>query len=232
MLACATLAASSAMGYERLDVQLDGLTRDGRLPLSSAFCLPPGSTALPTDRSPRIRWSAGPAGTASYVLMMVDPDVPKDLSLINKPGIVITADTPRMDIYHWILVDIPASIHALDAGAEGDGFVPGGKPIGQTPIGLRGTNDYWPLFNRPGAAPDRKGPYGGYDGPCPPMNDQKVHDYRFVVYALDLAKLPLQGQFFAPDVLRAMQGHVLATRSASAAASAGAAPQKTSPPIS
>ncbi len=56
-----------------------------------------------------------------------------------------------------------------------------------------------------------RGPYGGYDGPCPPSNDLLVHTYRFEVFALDVAKLPVGGQFFAPAVLRAIRGHVLAS---------------------
>jgi phosphatidylethanolamine-binding protein (PEBP) family uncharacterized protein len=101
-------------------------------------------------------------------------------------------------------------------------FVPAGpgdqcKPIGATALGVRGTNDYWPLFNKnPNMPPAMKGPYGGFDGPCPPANDALVHTYRFQVYALDVPSLGLSGQFFAPAVFAAMQGHVLATGEAAA----------------
>jgi Raf kinase inhibitor-like YbhB/YbcL family protein len=192
------------------------LTPEGNLPLSTAFCLPPGM-GKPGDESPGIRWSAGPAGTKSYVIISTDPDVVQNLSLMNKPGVTIPADAPRMDIYHWVLIDIPAIQHHIPPGGDGAHFVPGGKPIGQAAYGVRGTNDYWPYFNkRPGAPAAMKGPYGGFDGPCPPKNDLLVHDYKFQVFALDVAKLPLSGQFFAPAVFKAMEGHVLARGEANA----------------
>jgi Raf kinase inhibitor-like YbhB/YbcL family protein len=206
-----------AKAADSLNVTIEGLLPSGYLPISSAFCLPKGATAKPEDKSPGLSWSAGPAGTQSYVVMMVDPDVVKNLSLMNKPGVTIAVDAPRMDIYHWELINIPASVTHLDPGEDGDGFKPGGKPIGAGTVGVRGTNDYWPYFNkRPGAPASMKGPYGGYDGPCPPKNDLLVHEYKFEVYALDTATLPLTGQFFAPAVLKAMEGHILAQGEASA----------------
>ena len=32
------------------------------------------------------------------------------------------------------------------------------------------------------------GDYYGYDGPCPPWNDELVHRYVFTLYALDVAQ--------------------------------------------
>ncbi|SVE20694.1 uncharacterized protein METZ01_LOCUS473548 [marine metagenome] len=60
--------------------------------------------------------------------------------------------------------------------------------------------------------PDMAGDYGGYDGPCPPWNDELLHHYEFQVYALDVESLGLDdnGDFRGPDVMAAMQGHILA----------------------
>jgi Raf kinase inhibitor-like YbhB/YbcL family protein len=219
--ACAVLAAffsaAPAGADDALTVTLEGLLPNGNLPLSTAFCVPKNSGLVAQDRSPGIRWSNGPRGTKSYALIMVDPDVTADLSLMNKPGVTITVDMPRQNIYHWILVDIPPNVQSLDPGVEGDGPTPGGKPIGPGKVGIRGTNDYWPLFNKnPNMPPEMKGPYGGFDGPCPPSNDEKVHDYKFQIFALDVASLNLSGQFFTPAVLQAMQGHILARGQADA----------------
>ncbi len=213
----AALGAPAGADPASLTVTLEGLTPAGRLPISTAFCMPKGSNDKPLDRSPGLRWSAGPAGTKSYVVISVDPDVTADLSLMNKPGVTIPAGAPRQKIYHWELVDIRPWVRRLAPGADGDGFVPGGKEIGPTILGVRGTNDYWPLFNKnPKMPPAMKGPYGGFDGPCPPANDDLVHTYHFTVYALDVPTLGLTGQFFAPAVFAAMQGHVLATGDAAA----------------
>jgi phosphatidylethanolamine-binding protein (PEBP) family uncharacterized protein len=214
--AALSLAAPAALAGS-LTVKLSGLTPAGHLPVSAAFCLHPGVPNKTGDKNPGIRWSAGPAGTKSYVIIMTDPDVVKNLSLMNKPGVTIPVDAPRMDIYHWELIDIPATVHHIAAGADG-GYVKGGKPIGPGPVGVRGTNDYWPFFNkRPGAPVALHGPYGGYDGPCEPVNDAlALHNYKFQVFALDVPSLGLTGQFFAPAVFAAMQGHVLASGEADA----------------
>jgi hypothetical protein len=221
LIACATLGLLLSHGAvsaaPTLDVKIDGLLPSGNLPISTAFCMPKGSGLVAQDRSPGLRWSAGPAGTKSYAIIMVDPDVTADLSLMNKPGVTIAVDAPRMNIYHWELVDIPPSVTHLDPGVEGDGPTPGGKPIGPGKVGIRGTNDYWPLFNKnPNMPPELKGPYGGFDGPCPPANDEKIHTYKFDVYALDVPTLGLSGQFFTPAVLKAMDGHILAQGEAAA----------------
>jgi Raf kinase inhibitor-like YbhB/YbcL family protein len=209
--------ATPARAAATLDVKLAGLLPSGYLPISTAFCMPKGSPLVAQDRSPGISWSAGPPGTKSYAIIMVDPDVTADLSLMNKPGVTIAADSPRQNIYHWELIDIPATVTRLEPGVEGDGPTPGGKPIGPGKVGIRGTNDYWPLFNKsPNMPPAMKGPYGGFDGPCPPANDERVHNYKFQVFALDVDTLHLSGQFFAPSVLKAMDGHILAQGEADA----------------
>jgi Raf kinase inhibitor-like YbhB/YbcL family protein len=211
-LAACVAMASPALAAPALTVQLQGLTPAGNLPVSSAFCMPKGSPAKAQDESPGLTWSPGPPGTKSYVLIAVDKDVVKNLSLMNKPGVTIPVNAPRMNIYHWELIDIPPTVTFLAPGEDGDHFVPGGKPIGPGAVGIRGTNDYWPYFNkRPGAPAAMHGPYGGYDGPCPPSNDLLVHTYVFKVFALNVTSLKLTGQFFAPAVLKAMQTHILAT---------------------
>jgi phosphatidylethanolamine-binding protein (PEBP) family uncharacterized protein len=54
------------------------------------------------------------------------------------------------------------------------------------------------------------GTYRGYDGPCPPWNDMLVHRYRFTLYALSCERVPVEGDFTAPQVLEAIRRHVLA----------------------
>ena len=53
------------------------------------------------------------------------------------------------------------------------------------------------------------GTYGGYDGPFPPFNDERLHHYHFQVYALDVPSLGLEGEFTLDDVREAIEGHVL-----------------------
>jgi Raf kinase inhibitor-like YbhB/YbcL family protein len=211
-------AASPAMSASsRLQVQLGGLLADGRLPVSAAYCPPAKMDPALYNISPSVSWSRGPRGTRSYALIMTDLDVPKDLSLINKPGVTIAADAPRVAFIHWVLVDIPPSITRLRKGEESSGFVLKGNRIGPTDHGVRGANVYTHFY--PGDS-ELAGPRGGYDGPCPPHNDALPHRYVVHVYALDVATLGLSGLFFGEDAERTMQGHVLASGEATASYSA------------
>ncbi|MEW5422711.1 YbhB/YbcL family Raf kinase inhibitor-like protein [Amorphus sp. 3PC139-8] len=205
------LLANAGALADGLDVTIEGLTQASRFPDSAAFCPPP--EAQEANVSPAVHWSEGPDGTRSYAVLMTDPDVPKDMSLINKPGTVIAEHAPRITIHHWVLVDVPAETTALARGAESEGVVAGGKPIGATDHGVRGANVFTSFL---AGNPDMAGTYGGYDGPCPPMNDERVHDYQVEIFALDVPSLGLSGPFTGADAEAAMKGHVLASGSAHA----------------
>ena len=54
------------------------------------------------------------------------------------------------------------------------------------------------MFNMVFAANDAmKGKYFGYNGPCPPWNDDTVHHYHFFVYALSVKSLGLPADLTA-----------------------------------
>jgi Raf kinase inhibitor-like YbhB/YbcL family protein len=198
--------ALPAAGTSVLTATLSGIKPGGVIPGTFAYCVPAkeGHIAFGPNRSPAITWSKGPAGTASYAVIMIDPDAPTVFDTANKEGQTIPADLARTDFYHWVLVDIPSNVAGLPAGAESAGHA--AKPIGPTDHGLRGANSVGDFGGRA-----TKGPTGGYDGPCPPWNDAIPHHYRFSVYALNVRSLGLSGAFTVPDALRAMKGRVLAT---------------------
>lgn len=205
ILAVTMLASTAHADNSHLTVKIGDLDPLGRLPDRVTFCSP--TTGEAGDISPEITWSPGPTGTRSYVLLMVDPDVPQDFSQINKPNTTIPADAPRVSVYHWVLIDIPNTTTILPSGVESDRRVPHGKPIGATGHGLRGANVYTTFL-----AKDKTmaGTYGGYDGPCPPTNDERVHRYIVHVFALDIPTLGLSGAFDGAAVENTVSGHVLA----------------------
>lgn len=184
--------------------------RDGEpIPARYAFGkhAPDTNFALSDNRSPHLAWSDLPAGTKSLALICHDPDVPSRPDAVNKPGMTVPADLPRVDFYHWVLVDLKPDSGPLAEGAFSGGITARGKGGPEGPLGTRtGLNDYTGWFQ---GDPDMEGQYFGYDGPAPPWNDEIIHHYHFTLYALDVARLPVEGTFTGADVLAAMKGHVL-----------------------
>ncbi|MEY3200625.1 MAG: hypothetical protein RIR70_175 [Pseudomonadota bacterium] len=182
-----------------------------RIPGEYAFCIPHDRdhVCLGANRNPQLSWSDLPEGTRSLVLICHDPDVPTRADDVNKPGRVVPAGLPRQDFFHWVLIDLPPSPNHIESGEFGNEVTPGGKIGPEAARGARhGVNDYTAWFANDDIM---KGDYHGYDGPCPPWNDEIPHHYIFTLYALDIPSLPLTGRFRGPDVLRAIEGHVLAS---------------------
>lgn len=161
---------------------------------------------LSSNRNPDLSWFNAPSQTQSFALICHDPDVPSQGDQVNQEGQIIPAELPRVDFYHWVLINIPASETQLPAGTHSSSITAKGKSVTQTPIGLAGINDYTAWFK---GDPDMSGDYYGYDGPCPPWNDSIKHHYVFTIYALDVKELRLTGPFSGKDALQAMSPHIL-----------------------
>lgn len=187
---------------------------DGQpIPTEYAFCAPDPEqhVTFGANKNPSLSWSDLPTGTRSLVLICHDPDVPTKPDDVNQEGRVVPADLPRMDFYHWLLVDLPPEPTEISAGEFAAGVVTRGKPGPSASRGTRqGINNYTDWF---AGDPEMKGNYFGYDGPCPPWNDSIVHHYVFTLYALDVERCPIESEFTGPDVLKAIDGHVLAQAS-------------------
>lgn len=157
--------------------------------------------------SPHLRWSGEPEGTRSFAISVVDPDVPADRTRMGVEGLSLGDDEPRVEFAHWLVADIPPDVHELGEGAGGDGFVAHGKPSAPPVAGaVSGQNGYRGLFE---GNPDLEGTYGGWDGPFPPWNDERVHQYETCVYALDVDTLGLEPGFTLGEFLAAIDDHVL-----------------------
>jgi phosphatidylethanolamine-binding protein (PEBP) family uncharacterized protein len=137
----------------------------------------------------------------------VDSEVPTRGDDVNQEGRTVPASLPRTNFYHWVMVDVPPTVNAIAAGSCSDGVTPRGKRQPPGPTGSRqGLNDFTGWF---ASDKDMSGQYFGYDGPCPPWNDELLHHYHFILCATDLARCPVEGAFTGPQVEAAIKGHVL-----------------------
>ena len=157
--------------------------------------------------SPPLAWSDLPEGTRSLVLICHDFDVPSRGDDVNQADREVPADLPRVDFFHWVLIDLPPTVSGFAEGQWSRGFTARGKP-GPVAGGAarHGLNDYTGWF---AGDADKAGNYFGYDGPFPPFNDSLVHHYVFTLYALSLPRLPVDGAFTGAQVREALAGHVL-----------------------
>lgn len=179
------------------------------IPGRFAFGIPDASEhmKLGDNLSPQLAWSDVPPEAQSLVLLCIDVDVPSVADDVNREGVTIPADLPRVDFGHWGLVDLPAADGGLEEGQCSSGVTVGGKAEPAGPPGTRqALNDYTGFM----AGSEMAGKYFGYDGPCPPWNDERLHHYHFVLYALDIERCEVDGQFTVADIRNAIEGHVLA----------------------
>lgn len=166
-----------------------------------------GKVEFADNVNPHLAWSELPAATRSLVLICHDFDVPSKGDDVNQPDREVPSDLPRVDFFHWLLVDLPPGLSQIAEGEFSRGFVARGKPGPASLHGTRqGLNDYTGWF---AGNAEMAGPYFGYDGPFPPFNDSLVHHYVFTLYALDVARAPVEGEFKGPDLRAAIGGHVL-----------------------
>jgi Raf kinase inhibitor-like YbhB/YbcL family protein len=178
---------------------------NGTMPDDCAFGVlgPDKNYVWGKNMNPHLRWWDLPRGTRSLVLINDDLDVPVKLDTFNKEGATVSKSLARRTLCHWVLVDLAPDGPPIAVGEFSKGVTIGGKPGPEAPRGTRqGVNAYGPWFK---ANDKMRGDYYGYDGPCPPWNDEIPHRYVFTMYALDVPRLAVEGKFDKDAVLTAMR---------------------------
>jgi Raf kinase inhibitor-like YbhB/YbcL family protein len=105
IIACvlALLGAGSMYAFQQQSFEDTGSTAAALHVSSSSFAdgqgMPQKLTCDGASVSPDLQWSAGPAGTKSYVIVTTDPDAP-------------------ISFTHWLAYNIPAQTHGLPEGAS------------------------------------------------------------------------------------------------------------------
>lgn len=173
-------------------VEVDSITDGGPIPMKHAFCeaTPEGKSTEGENLRPTIRWNTPPEGTRSLLVVVRDLDVPQDFTDAGKDGKVVKADAPRRLFYHWGLADVPPSTASIP-----------GSPAKEAPkFGVALKTDMADYVKHP----------SNYGGPCPPWNDERLHRYEYIVYALGVETLKLPANATVADAEKAAAPDVLA----------------------
>lgn len=194
-----------------MHLKIEGFSDGDWIPERFAFAAPHPDQHMQfaANRNPGLSWQDVPSETASLALLCYDDDVPARADDVNRADRTIAKDFERTRFYHWTLVDLAASLDHIAEGSVSDGVTPKGKRNPPAPGHARqGLNDYTGFM---AGDAEMGGQYFGYDGPCPPWNDERMHHYHFVLYATDLKKCPVDGDFTGSEVEAALKDHMLAT---------------------
>jgi Raf kinase inhibitor-like YbhB/YbcL family protein len=126
------------------------------------------------NKSPALKWTGAPKGTKSFAVTLYDPDAPTGSGW-----------------WHWVVINIPASVHELpsNAGALNSTTLPKGA--------VQVRSDYGT---------------DAFGGTCPPKGD-KPHHYIFTVYALKAEKLEIPADATAALAGYMIHGNMLAKAS-------------------
>src|SRR4029450_3963798 len=99
------------------------------IPGEFAFAVidPVAHVKLSANRNPDFAWRDVPAGTRSFALLCHDPDVPSRGDDVNQEGRVVPASLPRVDFFHWVLIDLAPSTRPIARGEFYDGGTARGR---------------------------------------------------------------------------------------------------------
>ncbi|MGO8753804.1 MAG: YbhB/YbcL family Raf kinase inhibitor-like protein [Gallionellaceae bacterium] len=148
MLFAVALAGLSTLAYASgFKLSSPEIKTNGMIPKSFEFN---GFGCSGENKSPALKWSGAPKDTKSFAVTVYDPDAPTGSGW-----------------WHWMVIDIPADVTELAAGAGA---------VNSTTL--------------PKGAVQNRIDYGvaAWGGTCPPQGD-KPHRYIFTVYALKTEKL-------------------------------------------
>lgn len=128
--------------------------------------------------------------------------MPSEGENVNQAGRTVAASLPRINFFHWALLNIPPEQYEIEEGSQSSGITVKGKSGPDAPQGLlHGINDYTAWF---AGDESMAGDYYGYDGPCPPWNDEIIHRYIFTLYALPTAELSVSGELTGANIFNAL----------------------------
>ncbi len=148
-------------GGEKMEIQSSAFKDGGKIPIPYVMVAAGGK-----NLSIPLSWKNIPPGTKSFALSVVDPH------------------PVAQNWVHWLAVNIPANVTAIEEGASGKKMPPGSMEL--------------------------KNSFGqvGYGGPQPPQGSGE-HPYVVTLYALNVEKLNLGVNTSLAAFKKALEGKVI-----------------------
>ncbi|MBM3568079.1 MAG: YbhB/YbcL family Raf kinase inhibitor-like protein [Alphaproteobacteria bacterium] len=162
-------AGLAALPAAAMEVKTTTFKPNGMLDIAQVF---KGFGCEGGNRSPALSWSGAPAATKSFAVTAYDPDAPTGSGW-----------------WHWLVINIPASVTALAENAGSGAGLPAGAVQTRTDFGA-----------------------AGYGGPCPPKG-HGTHRYIFTVHALSAEKIEVPAEASAALVGYMLNANILAKAS-------------------
>lgn len=162
LLAAALLGAVSLAHAAGFTLSSPAIKAGGMVPKSFEFN---GFGCAGDNKSPALKWSGAPKGTKSFAVTVYDPDAPTGSGW-----------------WHWQVINIPAEVSELAAGAG---------TVNSTEL-PKGAMQIRSDFGAP-----------AWGGVCPPQGD-RPHRYIFTVHALKTEKLDVPA-----DATAALTGYMI-----------------------
>ena len=216
---CARVSARQAAGIPArrsravmgMLLETGAFAEGGAMPPEFAFGVadPKTHIALSGNINPDFRWTGLPVSTQSWCCSVSIPTCPprrrREPGGSDRAGVAparrllpLGAGRPSAELR------VDRAVGSFPSGVTARGK-PGRPQACRRQSARQGINDYTGWF---AGDKDMAGNYFGYDGPCPPWNDEIPHRYVFTLYALDVPRLAVTGSSAAP-IRPALVGHVL-----------------------
>ncbi len=108
-----------------MDITTTSFAEGGVIPERCALAKqhPETRVTFAGNANPHLEWTGAPEGTRSFAIIAHDYDVPSRGDDVNQPDREVPSELPRVDFFHWVLIDLSPTRTSISEGEFADGVV-------------------------------------------------------------------------------------------------------------